>query len=88
MDVPAAHPCCEDFQGSAGERLVEVGNSDLLHFHHGLHGAVGGSLAIMNSVGVGSSGGRTRGPQSYRGSFLFLVDFAISNPAPRFFTGL
>ena len=31
----------EDFSGSTGICLVEVGDDDLLHLHHGLHGAIG-----------------------------------------------
>jgi hypothetical protein len=29
------------FRGLAGVCLVEVGDDDLLHLHHGLHGAIG-----------------------------------------------
>jgi hypothetical protein len=29
------------FRRSAGVCLVEVGDDDLLHLHHGLHGAIG-----------------------------------------------
>src|ERR1700722_20857062 len=31
----------EDFSGLAGICLVEVSDDDLLHLHHGLHGAIG-----------------------------------------------
>jgi hypothetical protein len=31
----------EDFSGSAGICLVEFRDDNLLHLHHGLHGAVG-----------------------------------------------
>ena len=30
-----------DASGSAGKCLFEVGDDDLLHLHHGLHGAIG-----------------------------------------------
>src|ERR1700730_18670364 len=31
----------EDFSGSAGICLLKVGDDDLLHLHHGLHGPIG-----------------------------------------------
>ncbi len=32
--------CVEDLPGSAGVGLVEIGDDDFLHLHHGLHGAI------------------------------------------------
>src|SRR5258708_40368875 len=40
------------------------------------------SLANMNSVCVGSPGGRTEGRDSDRGLIVLSTDFVIPNPAP------
>ena len=40
-------------QRSAGICLVEVGDDDLLHLHHGLHGAIGLFAIGIAQVGIG-----------------------------------
>src|SRR4029077_20610798 len=64
----------EDFSGSAGICLVEVGDDDLLHLHHGLQGAIG--LFAIGIAQVTAEGGGNNLPGQ--------TDFVLEPSAFRF----